>query len=212
MKRLHFLLTEVLWPRKLICLCCAENSGGEFLCADCARELDALRIDPADRFVDGACSIWRYSGCVSRLIISLKLKCLADAAHVLADGMAEAVSDLCLPADTVLTWVSMPQRRLRVRGIDHGRILCEAVAQRCGLPARQLLRRTKRVHTQRGLNRAQRMSNLAGSIEAIGPLNRPVLLIDDVLTTGATASVCTQALKRAGATDVYVLTAARVSV
>lgn len=212
MKRLHFLLTEVLWPRKLICLCCAENSGGEFLCADCARELDALRLDPSDRLVNSACSIWRYSGCVSRLILSLKLKCLADAAEVLADGMAEAVCDLALPADTVVTWVSMPQRRLRERGIDHGRILCEAVARRCGLSARQLLCRSKRVHTQRGLNREQRMSNLAGSVAAIGPVNVPVLLIDDVLTTGATASVCTQVLKRAGAPEVYVLTAARVSV
>lgn len=212
MRQLLPLLEEVLWPRKLICLCCPENSGGEYLCPQCAGELEALRLQPEDRLNEGACSVWRYSGCVSQLIISLKLKCLADAAQVLADGMAEAIHDLSLPPNTVLTWVSMPPKRLRQRGIDHGRVLCEAVAQRCGMPARELLRRTKRVHTQRGLNREQRMGNLQGSIDAIGPVNVPVLLIDDVLTTGATASVCTEVLRAAGAPAVYVLTAARVVV
>lgn len=210
--RLRTLLAEVLWPRNLICLCCPEHSGGKPLCPDCERELQALRLDPADWMADGVCSIWRYSGCVSQLIISLKLNCLADAAEVLAEDMADAVIDLGLPANTVLTWVSMPPGRLRERGIDHGRILCEAVARRCGMPSRQLLRRTKHVHTQRGLNREQRMNNLQGSIEAIGAVNVPVLLIDDVLTTGATASVCVEALQRAGATAVHVMTAARVSV
>ena len=115
-----------------------------------------------------------------------------------------------LPPDVVLTWVSMPKRRYLERGIDHGRLLCEAVGRRLNLPVQPLLERTGKLHTQRGLTREERLRNLSGSMICNEEIKGPVLLIDDVLTTGATASACAETLMRAGAPAVYVLTATRV--
>jgi len=109
-----------------------------------------------------------------------------------------------------LTWVTMPLLRRKKRGDDHGRELCEAVARHARLPAQQLLVRAGNGHTQRGLNREKRLQNLTKSIRCNRTIDVPVVIIDDVLTTGATVSACTEALRNAGATQVYALTASRV--
>ena len=76
-----------------------------------------------------------------------------------------------------------------------------------GLESRQLLERVGSVRTQRGLDHKARMQNLAGTIVCHESISGPVLLIDDVMTTGATATLCAEVLRAAGASQVYVLTA-----
>lgn len=197
-------VAAVIWPRGVKCLCCDEPPEGGFLCADCASELERLRLHGQAGDVR---SVWAYRGSAKRLVLGLKLDCMEDCAAVLARGMADAICDMCLPPETVLTWVTMPEKRRRVRGIDHGRVLCEAIAEKTGLPVRQLLVRTRRVRTQRGLSGDKRRRNLTGSFRCDGPVHAPVLLIDDVLTTGATTETCRQALREAGAPCVFILTA-----
>jgi ComF family protein len=186
-------------------------TDGELLCPDCEDGLKTMRLTPAERGDGSIQSVYRYDGVAKMLVRLLKEDCTADAALVLADGISAAVRDMHLPPDTLITWVSMPELRRRKRGIDHGRTLCEAVAVQTGLEVRQLLVRTRHVHTQRGLNRDKRLTNLEGRFTAKVEPGRPVLLVDDVLTTGATADVCVRALRQAGSGPVYVLTATRVT-
>lgn len=209
MNRFLKALDEIFWPSRYKCLCCDEYSEGEFLCADCTKALAAMKLPPALAGDDLVRSVYRYEGAAKQLVLLLKEECVADAASALAGSMADIIRQMRLPADTVLTWVTMPDIRRRQRGIDHGRRLCEAVAQETGLPVRQLLTRVKRVHTQRGLNRESRLKNLSGTISCTESISGPVLLIDDVMTTGATAALCSDVLRQAGASAVYVLTATR---
>jgi ComF family protein len=98
------------------------------------------------------------------------------------------------------------------RGFNQSELLATVLSRRTGIPVVQGLRRRRKTAPQAGLTRAQRRSNVAGAFEARDRerINgRHVLLIDDVLTTGATASVCAAVLKRAGAKRVSVLTLAR---
>lgn len=208
----HWLSTlgEVFWPRGLKCMCCDELSEGNALCPACRKALRALRLDRAEAGEDGIRSVYRYDGTAKALVLLLKGSCLVDAAEVLAADMYEAMKTMAIPPDTVLTWVTMPAQRLRVRGIDHGRALCEALGRISGMPVRQLLTRKGKLHTQRGLSKEARLQNLSGTLMCEEPLSRPVLLVDDVLTTGATASACAEVLMAAGARAVYVLTATRV--
>ncbi len=212
MREWQNLLAEMIWPRGLKCLCCDELSEGEWLCPTCGKALKAMRLSPFDAGEDNIRSVYRYDGVAKQLVLLLKEDGLADAATVLAEGMAEALRTMALPSDTVLTWVTMPETRRRKRWIDHGRRLCEEVALRTGLPARQLLSRRGNLHTQRGLNRAARLRNLSGSILCKERVTTPVVVIDDVLTTGATVSACADALRAAGVPSMYAVTATKVVV
>lgn len=202
-------LEQIIWPRRLKCLCCDALSRGEWLCPACRKSLHDLKLPSWQAGDASARSVYRYDGPARQLVLLLKGQCVQDAADVLAEAMADEARQLELPPDTVLTWVTMPKARRRVRGIDHGQTLCDAVARHIGLPVRQLLVRSGRIHTQRGLNREARLKNLAGTIACHEIIDVPVLLIDDVMTTGATAAACAEVLMKSGAPRVYVLTAAR---
>lgn len=224
-RRADAALLNVVYPRGIVCLCCAMPSHGELLCRDCREELEGLRLQeplcplcghPLTKARCDFChgevpgrmrAVWQHTGAARTLVHRLKHGAMADSAAVMAEAIAEKARELSLPADTVVTWVTMPKARRRVRGIDHGRILAEAVAARLEMPCRRLLTRREEGKTQQGLNREARLTNLQGRFACEEHLNTPVLLVDDVMTTSATARVCAECLLKAGAASVTMLTA-----
>lgn len=178
------------------------------ICPVCLAVLDDLRL-PSDALAPNAAAVWGYHGIARQLVLMLKYSGIAECAQVLADGMASACP-FALPPDTVVTSVPMTKKHLDARGIDHGRLLAEAFAQRRNLPCQPLLIRTRETATQQGLNAAQRRKNLHGAFAAAARISTPVLLIDDVYTTGSTTETCAGALRAAGAPEVFVLTALAV--
>lgn len=209
MKWLH-MIRDVFWPRRLKCLCCDEYSERGALCSTCEKALMAMRLSPLDAGEGNVRSVYRYDGAAKDLVLLLKEEGVADAAAVLAEKIAETIRTMEIPPDAVLTWVTMPELRRRKRYIDHGRRLCEETAMLSGMKCRQLFRREGMLHTQRGLNRMARLRNLRGSIVCRERVNVPVVIIDDVLTTGATVSACADALIAAGAPGIYAVTATKV--
>lgn len=108
----------------------------------------------------------------------------------------------------VVTWVPPSREALRRRGFDHAGEVSLAVAAIVGARAEPLLRRTG-ARDQRALGREARAENAAGVFSAAGEVGGRVLLVDDVMTTGATADVAASALLDAGATNVRVAVVAR---
>ena len=207
LKRAWAAVSDVIWPSRLQCLTCDEMTEGAYLCDACAAEMNNLRLQEESGPIRSA---FPYRGLARNLVHALKFDPLADAAAVLAQAMAEEASRMELPPDTVVTSVAMPGRRNRQRGIDHGRVLAEMVAAQLKLPYRPVLIRAPGGHTQRGLNRQRRLENLQGRFTAVPLSGESVLLVDDVLTTGATAAVCTRVLLDAGAGAVRVIAATHV--
>lgn len=126
----------------------------------------------------------------------------------LGRALAARASDLGAVRATAVTWIPTTPARRRERGFDHAQLLARHVARHLGLPLQRLLVRDGGP-PQTGRSRVERLD---------GPRLRParsavglVLAVDDVVTTGATATAAAAALRWAGADEVWVLAAARRS-
>ena len=206
-------LKDVLWPEGAFCCACGRVTDGAALCSACREELrssgfvhawDMEELEPGFT----AWSLRPHSGVARELVIRLKFNAEARAAKLLADLVLPLPEHFSFPPDTVITWITMPESRRRDRFIDHGRLLAEAFAEKLSLPCRQLLlRRDRREKRQVNLTAAQREANLAGAFRPKENITFPVLIIDDVRTTGTTLRRCAAALREGGAEQIFALTA-----
>ncbi len=105
--------------------------------------------------------------------------------------------------------VPMHAARRRQRGYDQAALLAARVAASLGIPYRPLLRRIRSTPPQTRLGQTARLDNVAGAFASENALGASVLLVDDVLTTGATTAACRTALLAAGARTVHVAVVAR---
>ena len=171
---------DVVWPEDAFCCACGGISDRDGLCAACRESLEH----------DGFFFAWE-----------------ARAARILAGLLLPLPEDVSFPPDTVVTWVTMPESRRRERAVDHGRLLAEAFAEKLSLPCRQLLlRRDRREKRQVGLGEKERAANLAGAFRPKEKITFPVLIVDDVRTTGTTLCRCAEALRSGGADYIAGLT------
>ena len=200
-------LDDILYPENFLCILCGAMSFPDAVCRECAESLRAEQLtEPHTR--KNVLSLYDYRGKARSMVLSLKYKGLAECAKVLGTEMARECP-VSLTQDTIVTSVPMTARSLEERGIDHGRLLAEAFAAGQSLEYRPLLCRTHETAKQQGLNARQREKNLQGAFAAAEAISRPVVLVDDVYTTGATAAACIRALEDAGAHDVLVYTATK---
>ena len=156
--------------------------------------------------VSSARSPFLYDGPARQAVHRLKFSGWRDVGSALASAIA-ACEDL--PAADVITWVPLARRRLSDRGYDQARVLASGLGRRLHVPVRRLLRRTLATDPQARRRGADRRAAMAGAFAPVRPSPRRVLLVDDVLTTGATVAACAEALAASGAREVHVATAAR---
>lgn len=182
-----------------VCLQCGRPGAVASCCPDCrGREM----------YFDLARQAAEYSSVVRKAIHEFKYSGSRLGSVCIAGLILELAEELGV-GSSVLTWVPASPRRLRKTGIEHGRVLCELVAGAAGAPARPLLVRTRESAPQMSLAPEGRRANLAGAFRAVSLVPEDVVLVDDVYTTGSTASEAARALKAAGAARVRVLCAAR---
>jgi len=148
-----------------------------------------------------------------RLVHRLKYSDRGELAGPLGAWMARAGADVLADADAIVP-VPLHEIRLWVRRFNQSAALARVIARQAGKPFEpQWLRRVKSTRSQVGLSRQQRAENVQGAFRAApgAPIKgRRIVLVDDVLTSGATANAAARALLRAGASDVDLLVFARV--
>jgi ComF family protein len=163
------------------------------------------------RGFDACYSYGAYEGSLRELIHLFKYSGVRPLARPLGHLLS-----LALPRDLEFDLIApMPLhwRRLWSRGFNQSALLARDLARRTGVPYGRPVRRRRATVSQAELSGAERRRNVAGAFVVTGRpdvTGKRLLLVDDVLTTGATLGACAAALKKAGARYVTVLTLARV--
>ncbi len=217
-------LLELVFPD--FCIGCGKR--GELLCGDCLEEIKRIsnpcqlcgapqegpicyHCRDLNLHFDGARSGGLYEGILREILLAFKFKGRADIAEKLWNIMIKALPPYW-QIDCVVT-VPPHKGSLRERGFSSSLLLGAGVAHSLSLPFYpHILEWRREVKRQVGLSRGERFSNVRGAIALTSKREvegKRVLLVDDVMTTGATASACALALKRAKAQRVWVLTLAR---
>lgn len=191
-----------------LCAACGRSCRPEaVVCTRCARRLGALDplLGKGPPGLDRAWSSAPYEEVARDLVAALKFRRLLPVADLMADRIhwlapAHMLSGAIVPVPPAPT-------RLRRRGFDPAGELAAALAERLDSPLEACLRR-RGGRRQVGRRRAERLGR-PPQIHATGCAPRSVMLVDDVLTTGATLTACAQALRAAGAARVVAVTFAR---
>lgn len=175
-------------------------------CGDCEQRL--LRAEPPN--INGATatySLLSYVDLAKPLISGIKYKNKRAALSWLAWNMIELLDDKHREVDLV-TWIPTNRNHIHARGVDHGKWLAQQCARALAKPLIPTLMRTQD-EAQTGKTRAERLKNPKFfTIPGVSIAGARVLVVDDVLTTGATMGWAAHALRAAGAMRVIVLTAA----
>ena len=205
-------LCEECWadlPRhpQPLCRCGFPLPPGLSACGRCRRGLPS--------FERGA-SLGPYEGSLRVLVHELKYRGRRRVAARLAEELlAEEAVRAVLTPGAVLVPVPLHPRRKRERGFNQAELLAVEVGRRARLPvAASALVRRKDTAAQAGLSAAARRKNVRGAFAVrrqAAIAGRVVVLVDDVLTTGATAAACAGLLRGAGAAEVRLLAVARVA-
>jgi ComF family protein len=186
-----------------LCAACAAHAGSlEPLCAPCRGELRWLGREPAVVSGTGllAWAPLAYAGPARALVRRLKF----GSAFPLAATMAAQIVATAPPgllAGAALVPVPLHPSRLRSRGFNQAERIASAIGARAGLEVVDCLERVGSGATQVGRGRSARMAGIDGGVRVRPGTEAPrrALLVDDVITTGATLAACARALREAGA-------------
>ena len=232
--RLARQMRQLLFPRR--CPCCRRVLGTLPFCEVCTPRLEELRRGPVMRLdasrhylgaLDGAAAPYRYEGVVRSAILRAKYEGESWTAVELGVEMtarlfgaevemhfAEPVPGLVSGAAIGYDCIVPVPATSRRRGYNVPERMAQPLARAVGVPVvTDALTRARSTRRQEGLSLDERLANVAGAFRVARPEaveGKRILLVDDVLTTGATASACAQALLDAGAQSVFAVALATV--
>jgi ComF family protein len=187
--------------------CIGCDYEGKLLCDDCVRLLPPAPVAKAGGNLSNIRSVTIYKDNAKELVWRLK----SSGAQAAASAMAEQMSGLLINHDPNSLIVPVPTAasRVRMRGYDQAKLLAKSLSRYNGLAYADCLVRFGNAH-QVGSSRQERLSQMQRSpFKVKGKTDLPIILVDDVTTTGATLEAAAEALKKAGAESIQAVTFAQ---
>lgn len=166
-------------------------------------------------YFSNAFAIWEFSPAIQNIIHQLKYQNFKILANRIGIFMADRLRKLPLPIEkTLIIPVPLHKTRMRERGYNQSALLCSVIAAETGLPYNdQILQRIRYTQSQTKLNASERLKNVQNAFKVSSPneiAHKIIILVDDVITTGATINECAKELMRAGAEAVNLFSIAKV--
>ena len=188
------------------CVACGAWAGrAEPLCGICRGRVRP----PAGVAPDGVWAAVAYAGPARDVVAGLKFRSATRSADAMAAAIVATAPPGWIGAGATLVPVPLHPARRRRRGFNQAERIASAIGRRAGLPVADVLARAGPRATQMGRGRAQRLAALDGAVTANAAAPARAVLVDDVVTTGATLAACRSALLAAGAADVRAVAYAR---
>lgn len=216
MRRIISWLLDLIYPPK--CVFCRSLLGENEtdLCRNCRASLPKVeKMLRKGEFFTECVSVYYYDELVRESLHRFKFQSMEQYATAYGRLIAMDILSKELSFD-VLTWVPISRKRRRERGYDQAKLLAEAVAKELHLTCTETLRKDRHNPAQSlQPTAAARKANVLGVYSVVSPqsiADKRVLLIDDIITTGATLSECSRVLCTAGAKSVCCATLAAVRV
>jgi ComF family protein len=181
-------------------LCAGCDRPGQAICPSCRFALLTHRVRrpavPGDGDVIAAIA---FTGRARDVVLALKYRNRRAIGRHLAGLLVNRLIETGAIADLdVVTWAPTSGTRRRHRGFDQGEVIARTVARQLGLPCRRLLDRRGTTRAQTGRSRSERL-HAPSFVAHPGVAGRRVLVVDDVVTTGATLRAAGDAVSHAGA-------------
>lgn len=199
---------NTLFPPKCV-LCQKVLSDGETdLCHGCRRDTEEFPKPKLKfSFVAGWAAMWYYNDKVRRSLLLYKFYSRRSYGAVYGRLLAMRLLSRPLCDYDILTWVPVSHQRKWKRGYDQVELIAEAVGQELGTPAVAVLKKIRHTKPQSRLpDLARRRANILGAYTVPDPsviAGKRILLLDDIITTGATVSECARTLLTFGAKEVH---------
>lgn len=201
-------LLDMLFPPKCVLCGTVLDRGEQDLCTLCRRETwECPANNRRIQFLDSWTAVWYYEGNVRKSLLRFKFGGRRSYAGNYGRLLAMRLLREHPEGFDVLTWVPISPWRKLTRGYDQVELLAEAVGRELGMEPVRLLRKIRNNPPQSGIHgEAKRRANVLGAYRAVNRdciVGKRILLLDDILTTGATARECARVLHTAGSGEIH---------
>lgn len=211
LKYLFECFLSIVYPNKGVCLICDEEYEEDYICEKCKDLLirvEKTMIDEykGEKFTIHSCM--HYTKELKKLIVDFKVHKNFLAGEVLKDIIIDGVKFWNITGD-LITYVPLSRSKEKKRGFNQCYYLAKKVAEFYYIPMKTLLYKENNIKEQKKLSKSERKSNVENAFKIIerDTINdKVIILIDDVVTTGATVLACAYELKKMGAKEVNILT------
>ncbi len=200
-------ILDIIYPPEEKCIVCGID-GFIGLCPQCKNSIKRATKK------ENSLSYGFYGGVIKNLILKFKYENNFTAGNLLSNFLIEMVKEQDINAD-IICYVPMTKASEKKRGYNQCRLMARNLSNDINVPISNCLKKIKDTREQKTLTKEERMINVKGAFKVINSKdikNKNIILIDDVMTTGATTEECRNILKKSGAKKIIVLTIAKSNI
>lgn len=209
-------IVSLLYPPKNKCIICNAYTG-RGVCVNCFSKINWCTGNfyiKEENFKVCCYSIAYYSSIIMEMILALKYKKSFRSGEILASYMVKKIIEEEIPCN-LITYIPSDKKALKRRGFNQSEFLAKRIGATLEIPVKSVLIKTKGSKEQKTLDKESRWINLKESFKLINKeeiINKKIILIDDVITTGATVYFASRELSNVNIKELNVLTVARIVV